>query len=514
MINKIVILGGGAAGWLTANHLAISLDLKSNPDVEVTLIESPKIPTVGVGEGTVPMMRETLAYFGISETEFFRQCDATFKQSIKFVDWVNNPEKSPGQFYHHLFDYPSINEFDTVPYWLTQDISERQRFAQCMSPQELVCEHGLAPKSITHPEYQGYFAYAYHLDAFKFSELLAQNAKRLGVNFLQAEIVSVNQSLDGVIESLSTDSHNEIEADLFVDCSGFSSFLLGKHLDIKFVDKSDVLFVNNAIAMQVPYLDENAPIASQTIATAKSAGWIWDIGLSTRRGVGYVYSSNYTSHDEAEKVLRSYVGKQAESLSCRRIPMQIGHREVFWHKNCVAIGLAQGFVEPLEATGLLLFDATARMLSELMPANKSQIERSAKLFNKRALQSWEKVIDFIKLHYFLSKRDDSHFWIDNRRESSVPSSLLEKLEIWKNRPPNTYDFYSRFETFNLDNYLYVLYGMNFETDLSDIKGRYQNQEFAQQIFEEVSNMAQHLAGQLESNRVLINKINQYGLQKC
>ncbi|MCW8876217.1 MAG: tryptophan 7-halogenase [Kangiellaceae bacterium] len=514
MIKKIIILGGGAAGWLTANHLAISLDLKCNPDVEVTLIESPKIPTVGVGEGTVPMMRETLEYFGIRETDFFRKCDATFKQSIKFVEWLDNPNTSPGQFYHHLFDYPSINEFNIVPYWLMKDVPDRERFAGSISPQESICEQGLAPKSITHPEYKGYLEYAYHLDAFKFSELLAQNAKRLGVKYFQAEIVDVNQAVDGTIESISTDSKGKALADLFIDCSGFSSFLLGKHLGVKFVDKDDVLFVDNAIAMQVPYLDESSPIASNTIATAKSAGWIWDIGLTSRRGVGHVYSSNHTSHDEAEKVLREYVGKQADQLSCRRIPMRVGHREVFWYKNCVAIGLAQGFVEPLEATGLLLFDATARMLAELMPANKMQIESSAKLFNQRALRSWEKVIDFIKLHYFLSNRDDSQFWIDNRAESSATQSLLDKLAMWKSRPPSTYDFYSRFETFNLDNYLYVLYGMNFETDLSDTKGRFQKQKLAQEIFRDISGRGEYLASQLEFNRELINKIHQFGMQKC
>ncbi len=515
MIKRVVILGGGAAGWITANHLGKALNTALNKSIEVILIESPDIPTIGVGEGTVPMMRDTLRHFGISETDFIKECDATFKQSIKFVDWVYNPSEKGSHYYHHLFDYPTINELDLVPYWLLKKNDKKETFANAISSQGEVCDHGLAPKLITHPEFQGFFSYAYHLDAYKFSRMLAKNAVEvLGVKHVSANVDDVELDDTGAIKSLITDRQGEIAGELFVDCSGFNSLLLGQSLNVKFKDKSDILFVDHAIAMQVPYENEDAPIASHTIATAKKAGWIWDIGLTTRRGVGYVYSSRYVEHDHAESVLRKYVGERAEGLNARKIPMKVGHREVFWHKNCVAIGLAQGFVEPLEATGLLLFDATARMLGELFPFHIASINDSAKLFNERTLHIWNRVIDFIKMHYCLSKRDDSQFWIDNRNADSIPDSLTERLRMWKNRTPNTYDFLTRFETFNLDNFLYVLYGMKFDTDLEIKKDIYHEHQKAEMLFKQIQSNNTRYVEALEENRVLIEKIKSYGMQKC
>lgn len=541
-IRQVVIVGGGTAGWLAANHLANNLATNTPEGVNVTLIESPNIPTVGVGEGTVPMMRQSLQTLGISETDFIRECDATFKQGIKFVDWLHNPVAGKPEYYHHIFDYPHIHDVDLTPYWLkahraqTQGsgsaagISENLRtsYVDYVALQGKICDAGLAPKQITTPEYQGNTAYAYHLDAGKFSGLLTRNAtERLGVKHVLAEVVNVLQADNGDIIAVETDTAGTIAGDLFIDCTGFSALLIGDKLNVPFIDKSDVLFADHAVVMQVPYQNPQADIVSHTVSTAQPAGWIWDIGLQTRRGVGHVYSSNHTSHEQAEQALRNYVeatsalGNRADNvgtiniqdINTRVIKMKVGYREKFWQNNCVALGLSQGFVEPLEATGLLVFDVTAKMLAEQFPTCRAEMPLIANLFNQRMRESWDKVIDFIKLHYCISKRDDSDFWLDNRASKSIPDSLQERLERWRYQPPTKYDFFSGVEIFNLENYLYVLYGMHYPTASGLLNTKTNQVARAEAYRQWLEQQSEQALKHLPSNRELINKIKQYGFKK-
>ncbi len=514
-IRKIVIVGGGTAGWLAANHLAKKLNCKHNNDIRIQLIESKNIATIGVGEGTVPLMRQTLHYLGISETEFIRECDATFKQGIKFVNWLNTPKDNRKEYYHHVFDYPYNNNIDLTPYWLLAKQHNPISFVDAVSVQGKVCDAGLAPKLITSPEYSGLTAYAYHLDAAKFAKILTRNAvNNLGVEHIQTEVEQVILHDNGEIKALLTSTQGEIEGDFFIDCTGFKSLLIGQALGIEFIDKSKFLFADHAVAIQVPYENEQAPIPSYTISTALDNGWVWDIGLKHRRGVGHVYSSRYISHDQAEAQLRDYIGAQAEGVASRLIKMKIGYREKFWTKNCVALGLAQGFVEPLEATGLLVFDATARMLAEQFPHRKNEMKIIAKQFNRRVRHSWDNVIDFVKLHYCLSKRNDSQFWLDNRDENSIPETLKEQLALWRYQPPHQYDFSSRYDVFNLENYLYILYGMHYPTEITAHTNRLPHQQEAQEVFNHVAKQTQQILSRLPKHRELIEKIHQYGLQPC
>lgn len=515
LIKQIVIVGGGTAGWLAANHLAKKLNPKLANGVKITLVESPNIPTVGVGEGTVPMMRKTLQSFGISETEFIRRCDATFKQSIKFIDWTYNPHPDlQNNAYHHLFDYPFIEAEDLTSYWLSNKESLQSNYAETVSYQAQLADMGLAPKNMTHPEYRGEMSYAYHLDAAKFTAMLRDNAvENLGVQHVFADIQDVIFSESGDITALVCQQQENICADFFVDCSGFASFLLGQKMQVPFVSKSEQLFADSAVVMQVPYQNQDSPIACYTLATAQPSGWIWDIGLSSRRGVGHVYSSAYMNHQTAEDKLRQYVGPQAESIESRRIPMSIGHREKFWVKNCVAIGLSQGFVEPLEATGLLVFDVTSKMLADNFPVYQSTIPLLSERFNKTVLYAWQRVIDFVKLHYFLSQRDDNEFWLDNQNPASLSDSLRSKLELWQQQPPTSYDFFTKHEIFNLDNYLYVLYGMDFATEIQPASHLFNNNKQAQQLVSMLKRKADALSNQLLPHRELINRIKQFPLPK-
>lgn len=511
-IKNIVIVGGGTAGWLTACILAKQLNIVNDKSTTVTLIESKDIPPVGVGEGTVPTMRQTLRMIGINEAEFIQECDVTFKQSIKFVDWLYSPSAGNHHSYHHLFNYPHSPGFDLTPYWLLNKSFDS--YASNVSFQEMICDLHLSPKRIIDKEYSGLLEYAYHLDAGKFSKFLAKHGcKKLGINHQILTIDDVILFPDGSIEKLLAKEGEIVSADFFVDCSGFSSRLMGEALNVDFVSKGHQLLVDNAIAMQVPYADEKKEIPPYTISTAQEAGWTWDIGLTKRRGVGYVYSSNHTSHERAEEILRDYVGDESVDLSARRIPMNVGYREKFWHKNCVAIGLSAGFVEPLEATALLIIEATAKLLAEKLPTTSNGMAYAEKSFNDISRHAWDKVIDFIKLHYFLSKRSDNDFWLDNVNPETAPESLLEKLDYWRYNLPSQSDFASKYEVFQLENYQYVLYGMNFTTDLSQISQRYPHNELA---IKEINRMQQHaLQAQknLHSHREIINKIKQYGISK-
>lgn len=503
-VSSIIIVGGGTAGWLCANHLGKRFSASTEFSPQITLIDSNEIPPIGVGEGTVPAIRQSLKYLGISETELIRDCDATFKQSVKFIGW--NQQSTPN-YYHHVFDFPELRSPDQIYSWLASARPETP-FTDMVSIQGHLCDVGLGPKLITQPEYAGVANYAYHFDAAKFSQLLMKNAtEKYAVKHLKADVEQVKITEMGDIESLATKQLGQLRADLYIDCSGFSSLLLGKSLGVPFVDKSGVLFVDTALAYQIPYESAEAPIPCSTLATAKKAGWIWDIGLSSRRGAGYVYSSSHTTDSAAEQDFARYLGLQENDVNFRKIPMRVGYREKFWQKNCVAIGLSQGFVEPLEATGLLMFDATAKMLAELIPSSSSTFPVVAKQFNKIVRAAWDNVVDFIKLHYCISDRTDSDFWNDNRELRGVPDSLQEKLESWRWRTPNTYDFPNKLGIFHWENYLYVLYGMDFKT--SSVHRESENPDLTGQC----SRRFTELNLKLDKHRDLINKIKQYGLKK-
>ncbi|MCM2679040.1 tryptophan halogenase family protein [Echinimonas agarilytica] len=507
-VQKIVILGGGTAGWLVANHIARKRQLNRSTDVRVALIESPGIPTVGVGEGTVPMMRQTLEYLGIRETDFIRQCDATFKQSVKFIDWFA-PSDAQAAYYYHPFDYPNPTGFDATPYWLMDSVHS---FAHTVGVQASLCDAGLGPKLLTHPEFSGPVSYAYHLDAAKFSQLLCEHAVSMGVEHIQSHVQAVTRLASGDIASLDTDSAGVIAGDLFIDCSGFRARLIEQEMGVQLDDKNHTLFVDHALAVQVPYASADADIPCSTLSTAQKAGWIWDIGLEKRRGVGYVYSSGHTTHDTAEIALRRYLDDDNGDLSLRRIPMKIGVRSQAWCGNCVAMGLAQGFVEPLEATGLLLFDVTARMLAEQLPTTRESMEPIASRFNQRIGHTWDKVIDFIKLHYCISNRSDSDFWCDNRALNTIPDGLQQNLDLWRHQMPTRYDFSSTIDIFNLENYLYVLYGMNFPTQPQTTQRFGQKQEYTNTV-QKIEQVTAQMKAQLMPHRALIEQIKKHGLQR-
>ena len=512
-IRQIVIVGGGTAGWLTAGTLAARHHTGADNCVKVTLIESPNVPIIGVGEGTWPTMRNTLQKMGISETEFFRQCHASFKQGAKFAKWTTGEEDDA--YYHPLVLPQGFVHTNLAPHWL--NAKSGVPFSSSVCAQDFLCDNHLAPKQISTPEFAAVENYAYHLDAGKFSQFLQKHCvEKLGVNHILDDVTGVNAHDNGDIKSLNTQNSGELSGDLFIDCSGFRSLLLGEHYQVPFVDCKDILFIDKALAVQVPYSSDNAPIASHTISTAQDAGWIWDIGLQNRKGVGHVYSSAHTGRDKAEVQLRNYIRQSyadADALTVREIDIHAGHRACFWKNNCVAVGLAAGFLEPLEASALVLVELAADMIADQLPENRQTMDIIAKRYNEKFLYRWDRIIDFLKLHYCISKRDDSAFWRDNRDPAGIPDSLKELLELWTYQSPWHGDFVQKDEVFPAASYQYVLYGMGFKTQVAPRFMSEMAMSRAQQQFEQNRQRIDTLSKAMPSNRELINKIHQFGLQQ-
>lgn len=453
-VQHIVIVGGGTAGWLSACLLAARL-----PGKRITLVEAPDIPTIGVGEGTWPTMRETLSVIGIPEAEFLTACDASFKQGSRFDGWRDG---SASDSYLHPFSAPpAADMLSLAAEW--QSAGQEGPFAAAITPQHAVCAAHLAPRQRTMPDYAGALNYGYHLDAGKFAALLMRHAtKRLGVGHIAAHVTGVTRAANGDIAALMLQGGAPVEGDLFLDCSGQAGILIAGECGADWVDRSDVSFNDRALAVQVP-VEPGSPIASQTIGTAHEAGWLWDIGLPTRRGIGCVYASRFLSDERAEEVLKGYIaakvpGADIASLKPRKLAFRTGHRDRFWIGNCLAVGLSAGFIEPLEASAIVLIELSLKALAENFPQSRASMDIHAARFNELFRYRWDRVVEFLKLHYVPSQRSEP-YWLAQRAPETIPPRLTECLALWQEQSPSSWDFPRVDEMFPAASQQYVLHGM-------------------------------------------------------
>ena len=451
---RIVIVGGGAAGWISAGFLVRALN-QLRPTAELTLIESPDVRRIGVGEATFPTLRRTLQQLGISEREFLRRTQATFKQGVRFVDWAQS-----GHFYYHPFEALLQQTGGEVgERWLARMAAgEARPFAYDFGVQVYAADARRSPKLVSDPEYAGMLNYAYHVDADLLGDYLAERMTAAGVRHLRDEVVDVQLDADsGDIAALRTRSGERVEGDFFVDCTGFASVLLGKAMGVGFRSYRDHLLCDRAVAMRLPYAQPGVEIDPFTTARALGSGWMWKVGLQERAGVGYVYSSEFLSDDAAEAELRRSVGAPADA-SARLLRIRTGRSEVAWERNCAAIGLAGGFIEPLESTGILLIEESARMLAASIPL-KGEREAVRRAYNRFVAELYEEIRDFIVLHYCVSQRRDTPFWREVVRDERIPDRVQELLALWRERPPADEDLATR-HAFPALSYQYVLYGMD------------------------------------------------------
>jgi len=436
---RVLIVGGGSAGWTAAAYLNAVLNIGDRQVAEISLIESPDVPRIGVGEATIPNINQTLAAIGIDELEFMKAVDGTFKQSIRYVNWLDDKRK----FYHHPFSRFGSGPIDDAGRrWLMSDRSVP--FMNTMSAQPVLCEMGLSPKPLEEVNLGIPVGYAFHMDALKFADYLHAFATARGVKDYLGHVVDVEMHENGSIAAVKTESGERLEADLFIDCTGFAARLIEKKLGVGFTDCSKWLLCDRAVTMNVPH-DYHYPgfVRPYTSATALSAGWVWEIPLQTRRSLGYVHSSAYISVDDAEKELRAFEGDHAESLPSAVVDFMVGRRQQPWTANCVAIGLSGGFIEPLESTGLYLAQTASALLAELFP-HSDDMAPLAFRFNRIMQNRFYEILDFINMHYCLTRRTDTEFWRKVGSPEMINDRLQTKLDYWRIKPPSVSDFMDQF----------------------------------------------------------------------
>lgn len=499
-IKNVIVVGGGSAGWLAACFIQAS---QRHGHINVTLVESPNIPTLGVGEGTWPSMRHTLKTIGIPEAQFLLRCHASFKQGSRFDGWVNGNDS-----YYHPFMVPDgYQQLNLAAQW--QHNYATQSYDRVFCPQPHVCDKHLAPKQIATPDYAFVTNYGYHFDAGKLTELLQEHGtQRLGITHILADVNEVVTHLNGDIKALSTSQAGVVEGDLFIDCSGMKGLLIDKHYQQSLTNVDHVLLNNAAVAAQVPYATDNTPIQSATVATAKSCGWTWDIGLFHRRGVGMSYATSHQSPEQAEQALRQHIassGCHKPDFEVRHLSFTPGYRGKFWHRNCLAVGMSAGFIEPLEASALAMVELSLMMLNEEFPQSREHMDILAKRFNQRFRYRWERVIDFIKLHYVLSQRNEE-YWLAQRAPASIPEQLSEWLSLWRYQAPSRLDFIENEEVFSSASYQFILYGMGFNSEFSAQTIAPQYQQHAHQLVQTNQQRQTQLCQGLPTNRDYLTQL--------
>lgn len=442
-VRRVVIIGGGTAGWLSAAYLNRAF----GEHLDIVLVESATIPRIGVGEATVPTLRSTFAFLGMDEAEWMPACNAAFKSAVRFNDWRARPTGERHTYYHPFFSVPepAVPVYDkpfhkrfgrglsAAHFWLHDQLSAAHRFStpgatfgeDGMALQAL-CEQNKAPKplpgsDIPEPGYR----YAYHFDAALIAGYLKDLAVGRGVERVVADVVEVGQDQRGYLTHVLTHDGRRVDGDLFLDCSGFRGLLINQTLREPFLSEGNHLLCDSAVALPAAHHPEG--LRPYTSASAISTGWVWEIPLFDREGTGHVYSSSACTADEAETNLRSFLGDRAsEEQAANHIKMRVGRNARSWVRNCVAVGLSSCFVEPLESSTIALIEYQLALLVLHFPdSDFDTIRRDA--YNDATAKAFEDIRDFIVMHYSLSNRADSTFWREVHA-LDIPESLAAKLD--------------------------------------------------------------------------------------
>ena len=417
-IKNIVVVGGGSAGWIVAASLVTQLK-----DTNITVIESPSIPTVGVGESTVGGIRGWLRMVGITDRDFMKAADASYKIAIKFNNFYS---KDQGTWYYP-FGLPCLDgNLHLRDDWFIKKAlypeTPTDDYVNCYySQMALVNANKILTGSTELDNFNFYNDTAFHFDAAKLGAWLRDiHCKPRGVDHISAEVVDILINENG-IDTLTLDNGEIISADLFVDCTGFKSMLLGDAFKEPFTSYENLLPNNRAWATRINYTDKETQLNSVTECTALDNGWVWNIPLWSRVGTGYVYSDKYISPDNAKKdFIKHLISKGYDLSDCefKDIKMRVGKHERLWVKNVVALGLSAAFIEPLESTGLLTTHEFARTLcSVLLRGSVSQWDRDE--FNLKCEDEFNYWAHFVSMHYALSHRDDSEYWRDIGKRSYI-----------------------------------------------------------------------------------------------
>ncbi|HEY7884483.1 MAG TPA: tryptophan halogenase family protein [Cellvibrionaceae bacterium] len=416
----ITIVGGGTAGWLAAAMLSHQLSAEL---FTIQLVESSELGSIAIGESTVPPFVGLLRRLGIDEHDFVTRTDATYKLGIKFIDWQHQRQQ-----YFHPFGVlgQNIGQHDFYQCWLRARAEGDGSALQDFSPCNIMAEQG----RFFHPEQArntpiGGASYALHVDALSVARYLGGYAKKRAVKTIDGLVTQVIQRDNGFIDHLMLEDGRKVAGDFFIDCSGFKALLIGQTLGSEFIDWRQYLPCDRAIAVKTTAIE---PVLPYTTATAQKSGWGWRIPLSHNTGHGTVYASDFCSDSDAQSILmRSLDGKRVDEP--RLIPFVTGHRREIWKHNCLSLGLASGFIEPLESTSIHLIARGVEFFLRYFPSTACK-PALAREYNRRMIADYEEVRDFLMLHYCTTGRTDTPFW-RYCQQLPVPDSLAERIALFR-----------------------------------------------------------------------------------
>jgi tryptophan halogenase len=513
----VVIVGGGTSGWMTASYLAKALQ----GTVKITLIESATIKKIGVGEATVPnLQRVFFDFLGIPEEEWMPHVNGSFKMGIKYIDWAGNPTPgAPRHFYHYFGGIPTCDGIPLQQFWLSKVKKG------CDTPFHYSCYAdgwlADAKKCPRGRDGSRHMYYAWHFDAHLVADYLRHWATARGVERVVADVDQVNLDPDnGFVDSVRTSTGAVYPADLFIDCSGFRSLLMNQALQEPFLDTSEYLLCDSACASAISHDDAALGVEPFTSAIAMKHGWTWKIPMRGRFGSGYVYSSQFTTREQASQEFRELWGLP-DGYPLNQIKFRTGRNRRSWVRNCVGIGLSSCFLEPLESSGIYFIYAAIYQLVKHFPDRKFD-PRLADRFNASIAAMFDDSRDFIQCHYFLTKRNDTEFWRANQHALKKSDSILEKLETYRaGLPVSTVvsdsgvahyynDFDYEFRNFwPNSSYYCILVGMGLlpERVFPLVEHRPAAVEKAERIFVDLRRRADHLLETLPSTYEYLNILN-------
>ncbi len=446
---KIVIAGGGTAGWMAANLFAKkwlhdNKEQADTPRFDVCLIESPDIGIIGVGEGSTPSLKRFFELIDYPEKEWMPKCNATYKVNIRFAGW--SPESGIESYGH-----PFSSQVDTFTFKAFNVNCQTRRLGldTKVDPDAFFLNGQLAQQRrlpLAPDNFPFIVEYGYHFDSYLMGEMLGELGKSRGVKHIQEKIASVEVNDDGNISALVLSNHEKVEGDIFIDCTGFKSLLIGETLKTQFESFSENLFNDSAVVVPTERLSE---LPLETHATALSHGWAWRIPLQNRTGNGYVYSSQYITPEQASAELLEHLGLNADTET-RHLKMRVGQMSKHWSKNCLALGLSQGFIEPLEATALHLVQISCELFMDYFEEGGFTDKKQAN-YNQDIHFRFERVRDYIVAHYKLNTRSDSQYWIDNRNNEHLSDSLKSVMSVWFQKQ----DMFNELNRLNLNHHFDV-----------------------------------------------------------
>ena len=467
--NKIVIVGGGSAGWMTAATL-----IKAYPNNDITLIESPNAPVIGVGESTLGQINNWLNFLEIREEEFIKATDGSYKLSIRFQDFY---KKDSGGF-HYPFGEPDLNNTNAgLNDWMFK------KFLNPLLPSSDYADTFFSSMTLVNsnkytenkdgklPGFEPEKHVAYHFDAIKFGQFLKNNyCLNKGVKHIEAEVTDIEVTKEG-IKKIIMNKSKHISADLFIDCTGFKSMLLGGALQEPFDSYEDILPNNSAVATQIPYRDKKKELVPYTNCIAQGNGWVWQIPLWSRIGSGYVYSDKYLSDEQAVIDFKDFLIKNKypiEDCKFKTIKMKVGLHKRTFVKNVCAIGLAAGFIEPLESNGL--YTVHVFLMNLLRTLKRNEINRFDKdAYNYNTKIEFRNFAEFVAMHYSLSHRTDTKYWRDIQEREFCKDLIEPKAFAYNGFSRAVYDKYQNFQFNPFGGLHCIAMGMNwFPTDIDSI----------------------------------------------